>query len=104
MTRLFEYYATSRSLYGKIRKDYKLPSEKALSCLTLKVNQLTDGEYLKDIFAGLQEKQRKVTILIDEIYVKTTLQLHGGSLFGKAANDPEKLAKAVLSIMIRCSK
>ena len=29
MTRAFEYYATSRSLYGKLRKDYKLPSEKA---------------------------------------------------------------------------
>ena len=79
-----------------------MPSEKALSCLTSKVNHLTDGEYLKNVFAGLKKKQRKVTILIDEVYVKTTLQYHGGTLFGKAANDPEKLAKAVLSMMIRC--
>ena len=43
-----------------------------------------------------------MTILIDEVYVKTTLQYHGGNLFGKAANDPEKLAMAVLSMMIRC--
>ena len=102
MTRAFEYYATSRSLYGRLRKDYKLPSVKALSCLTSKVSQLSDGEFLKNVFAGLKMKQRKVTILIDEVYVKTTLQLHGGSLFGKAVNDPAKLAKAVLSIMIRC--
>ena len=65
MTRAFEYYATSRSLYGKLRKDYKLPSEKALEFLTSKVNHLTDGEFLKDIFAGLKMKQRRVTIIID---------------------------------------
>ena len=28
MMRAFEYFATSRSLYGKLRKDFKLPSEK----------------------------------------------------------------------------
>ena len=46
MMRAFEYFATSRSLYGKLRKDFKLPSEKTLSFLTSKVDKLSDGNYL----------------------------------------------------------
>ena len=102
MMRAFEYFATSRSLYGKLRKDFKLPSEKILSSLTSKVDKLSDGEFLKNVMKNLKPKQRKVTIMIDEIYVKTLLLYHAGTLFGKAVNDPSKLAKAVLSFMIKC--
>lgn len=103
MMRAFEYFATSRSLYGKLRKDFKLPSEKTLSSLTSKVDKLSDGNYLKNVMKNLKPKQRKVTIMIDEIYVKTLLLYHAGTLFGKAVNDPSKLAKAVLSFMIKCT-
>ena len=39
----------------------------------------------------------------DEIYVKTALLLHGGTLFGKAANDPSNLATTVLSMMLKAT-
>ena len=41
MMRAFDYYAHSRSMYRKLRKDLKLPSEAILSTLTSKVNKLT---------------------------------------------------------------
>ena len=36
----------------------------------------------------------------DEIYVKKSLTDHGGTIFGKAANDPTLLGDTMLGIMI----
>ena len=38
----------------------------------------------------------------NEVYVRSMMAYHGGSLFGKAVDHPDKLAKAVLSIMVKC--
>lgn len=35
------------------------------------------------------------------MYIKSALTYHGGSIFGKAVDHPEKLAKTVLSIMVK---
>ena len=51
-------------------------------------------ENLKD------ERQKTCILLLDEVYVKTILQYHGGILFGKAVNNPSVLANTVLSFMI----
>ena len=40
--------------------------------------------------------------MLDEVYVKSTLQYHGGTVSGKAVNKPELLAKTVLSFIIVC--
>ena len=42
LVRAIEYFSTSRCLYGKLRNDFKLPSEKTMSNLTSKVNKLSD--------------------------------------------------------------
>jgi hypothetical protein len=34
--------------------------------------------------------------------VKSALTYHGGKLFGKAVDHPDKLAKTVLSMMVKC--
>ena len=39
-------------------------------------------------------------LLIDEVYVKPTLQYHGGTLFGKASNKPSLLANTLLTFMV----
>ena len=36
------------------------------------------------------------------MYARLSLQYHGGHIFGKAANNPDALANAVLAIMIKC--
>ena len=41
-------------------------------------------------------------MLWDEVYVKAMMRYHGGSLFGKAVDHLDKLAKTVLSIMVKC--
>ena len=40
--------------------------------------------------------------MADEVYVKSTLSYHGGKVFGRAQNNPNKLARTVLGIMIKC--
>ena len=104
LRRAFTYYSTSRTLYRKLREDYKLPSEKTLSNLTSKVNKLTDRNFLKEIFEALPTKQKECVVIVDEMHVKAALLLHGGTLFGKAKNKPNKLATATLDIMVKCLK
>ena len=39
---------------------------------------------------------------MDEVYVKPSLQYHGGHVFGKAENNPDALANTLLSIIVKC--
>ena len=102
MVRAFEYFATSRTLYRRLRDDYKLPSVQTLTNLTSKVSKLSDANFIHKIFNSILQNQRECIILFDEIYVKKMLLYHGGSIFGKAANDSTTLAAAVLGIMVDC--
>ena len=101
LMRAFEYFATSRSLYTKLRDGYKLPSVTTLTLLTSKVTKLDDLKFLGEVFNNIEERQRRCIILVDEIYVKTTFSYHGGQLFGIAENN-DSLAKTVVGIMIKC--
>ena len=95
--RAFEYFATSRTLYNRLREDYELPSVKTLTRLTSKVNKTDDTQLLKNVFENIEDRQQRTCILlIDEVYVKPALMYHGG----KAVNEPSKLANIVLSFFI----
>jgi hypothetical protein len=100
MVRAFEYFATSRSLYGRLRDDFELPSISTLTRLSSKVNNSSDISFINAIFANLKDEQKQYTLLIDEIYVKTLMTYHGGALFGKSVNNPESLATTVLGFML----
>ena len=100
--RAFEYFCTSRALYSKLRHDFKLPSITTLTRLTSKVGKLDEANFLKKVFDSLTEKQKICTLIFDEVYVKKMMLYHGGSVFGKAVNNPNELAKTVLGIMIAC--
>ena len=50
----------------------------------------------------LQERQKQTVVIIDEVCVKKSLLYHGGTVFGKAQNQPSKLATSTLVIMIKC--
>ena len=54
------------------------------------------------MFKSLETNQEICAVLHDEVYVKKMLLYHGGTLFGKAVNDPSSLAKTILGIMIVC--
>ena len=103
LVRAFDYFATSRCLYGKLRDDYKLPSVKTMSNLTSKVNKLSDKKLIEEVFSNLKdERQKQCVVLVDEVYVKLALLYHAGALFGRAKNNTSELANAVLGIMIKC--
>ena len=40
--------------------------------------------------------------MIDELYIKSALLYHGGTLFGKSVNHPDKLTKTMLAYMVKC--
>ena len=103
LVRAFEYYSTSRCLYGKLRHDFKLPSEKTMENLTSKVNNLSDKNFLMEVFSNLKdERQMQCVVMVDEIYLKLALLYHAGKLFGKAENNKNVLANAACGIMIKC--
>ena len=103
LTRAFDYFMTSRSLYNKLIDDYALPSVRTLTRITSKTNKVEDTKFLKSVLENLPHQQRKCIILIDEVYIKPSLTYHGGQLFGRAVNNPEKLASTVCTIMIKCA-
>ena len=39
--------------------------------------------------------------MIDEVYIKLALLYHGGVLFGKSVNHPEKLARTMLAYVVK---
>lgn len=103
IARAFEYFATSRSLYSRLRDDFELPSITLLTKLTSKVGNLEDNEFLQSYFQHCTDpRQRNVVLIIDEIYVKPQLSYQGGHVFGKAVDAPDHLATTVVSYMI-CS-
>ena len=102
IVRAFEYFAISRSLYERLREDYELPSISLLTKLTSKLDSAMDDiEFLNSVFSKLEnEMQKKCMLLIKEVYVKSSLTYHAGSVFGKAVNKPDSLATTVLSFML----
>ena len=54
------------------------------------------------VFPSIEGNQKECVLLHDEVYVKKMLLYHGGTLFGRAVNDPSSLAATVLGIMIVC--
>ena len=101
IVRAFEYFALSRTTYKRLREDFELPSIETLTRLTSKVKSVDDESYLKTVFRNLKDDRQKTCILVlDEIYVKSTLTYRGGIWFGKAVNNPNVLANTVLSFMI----
>ena len=102
LIRAFQYYACSRSAYKIIRNDHQLPREKTLSRITSKIENTQSLDFLKSFVATLKNQQKSMVLLIDEIYVKSSLSYHGGKVFGKAQNRPDELAKTVLAVMVKC--
>ena len=100
IVRAFEYFATSRAFYQKIKSDYNLPSFRTLTRITSSLSKREDSTFLEQIFRSLTLQQKCCVILHDKVYIKKALTYHGGTVFGKAANNPSILGETVLEIMI----
>ena len=63
----------SITLYRQLAKDYQLPSIRTLTRITSKVSKKDNMSFLKDVLSKINERQRKCIIMLDEVYVKSTL-------------------------------
>ena len=102
IVRAFDYFATSRSLYRKIRIDFQFPSESTLCRITSTFSKQNSGDLIANVFNTLSEKHSVCVLLHDEIYIKKMLQFHEGQIFGKAVNDSSLKAETMLGIMVNC--
>ena len=101
MIRAFEYFAMSHATYNHLREDFQLPSITTLTRLTSKVKSVHEDIYLQKVFSNLSDiRHKNCILLLDEVYVKTMLQYHRGTVFGKAVNNPNVLANTILSFMV----
>ena len=66
------------------------------------MSKLSEASFLRKVFQTIDQNQKLCIVLLKEVYVKKTMLFHGGTVFGKAVNYPEKLANTVLSIMVVC--
>ena len=88
LVRAFEYFALSRTSC-QLRDDFELPSISTLTRLTSAIKNLDDNDYLYNMFFCLRDVRKKNCILLlDEVYGKSTLQYHGGTVFRKTGNNP----------------
>ena len=102
IVRAFSYFASSRTSYHRLSKDLRLPSISTLTRMTSASRRFDDIAFYTKIFSNLPDKQTTCILLLDEVYVKSMLQYHGGEIFGQAINNPDLLANTVLSYMVVC--
>ena len=91
-------------MYNRIREDFELPCVSTLTNLTSKIKSVDDVSYISNVFSRLPDEQKTCILILDEVYVKSMLQYHGGILFGKAVNKPDKIANTILSFMVVCMR
>ena len=68
------------------REDSKFPSVRTLTPLLSEVNTIDGRSHVKQNFTNLNNiRQRNCLLSLYEVYVKATLQYHGGIVFGKSS-------------------
>ena len=85
-----------------MREDFKLPSVSTLSNITSSCNKQTISIFLQNVIGRLEDPKKVCVLLHDEVYIKKSMQYHGGEIFGRAANDPSLLAETMLDQMLIC--
>ena len=85
LVRAFSYFVISRSLYQKMRKDLQLPSIATSTRITSTCAKKCSSSLLNTVFSSVENSQKVCVMLVDEVYVKKSLQFHNGEVFGKAA-------------------
>lgn len=104
---IFAYlnYSASSSAYSYLRNQNLiiLPSVKTLKKITKKVNDETSGlstkDYLRLRLSKLNEYDKNVILVIDEIYVANKAELSGGKIHGVTVDG--SLAGTALCFMIK---
>ena len=102
LTTAFLWQLTSTSLYKKLKNLFLLPSISRLrqlsSGMTVEGGVL-DMDYLKLRTADLNEQERIVALIIDEVYTAQRIEYSNGSFIGLTEDGAQ--AKTVLGFMVQ---
>ena len=63
-------------------------SVRTLTRITSTISSVDDVKLLKAVLDSFSSWQRKCAVMWDEVYIKSNLTYHGGSLVGKAVDQP----------------
>lgn len=102
----FAIYSQSSSTYNCLRKFFNLPTKRYLqhvtSSLIVSVSDdiTTKQTYLLHLCSGLNEREKIVCLLVDEIYLKSSLNYKAKTITGYAVNNVNELAKTMQTFMI----
>ena len=77
MCQAFRWYSTSRTLYKQLRLSMKLPSISTLQRVTRIAKNMADEELFTAFFYSQEERSRGCVLIVDEVYVKTSLTYSG---------------------------
>ena len=98
----FSWYARSRALYSDLRNHMQLPSLTTLRRITRVSKNTTDAVLYSKFFNAQEQRSRNCILIIDEVYIKSSVTYSGGVLFGYSEDNPTKLANTLLCIMVKC--
>jgi len=102
ITTAFLWQLTSTALYKKLRSMFILPSLSRLrqlsTCISVKSGQV-DLSYLKVRISNLSDHEKKVVLLIDEIYTAQRVEYSNGSFIG--LNKDGVPSKTVVAFMVQ---
>uniref|UniRef100_A0A1B0GH08 Putative transposase n=1 Tax=Lutzomyia longipalpis TaxID=7200 RepID=A0A1B0GH08_LUTLO len=99
----------SSATYRILRNTFILPTERHLKNITNSLNVSPDcadnnDNYLRGITKNLSEMEKKMTLVVDEIYVKEKIEYKSGKLYGFTNQKEEKdqeVAKTILAFMLK---
>ncbi len=105
----FIIHSGSAAAYDILRDYLVLPHPRTLQSLSSNLNISPDSKdctndvnYLQYISMDLEEREKLVLLLIDEIYIKSGIQYKGSKITGLATkNDDLHMARTVQSYMIK---
>ena len=63
IVRAFEYFCTARSLYNRLREDFKLPSIQTLTRITSRVSKFCESTFIARVFRNVTGMQKLCIIM-----------------------------------------
>ena len=102
-----DLFLSTRSSYSRFRNVLTLPHPNTIkrhigSIGTKIIGSETDAKnVIMRVFQKLSPSQLQCILMFDEVYVKPSVRFRGSHVIGKAADQPEKAARTVLSVMLK---
>ena len=98
-----QQYLSNRSSYNELRKVLTLPNRNTLKSIVNVKGEVGTPSDADSIIRAYTSKSshRLFSIIFDEVYILPSARYNSGHIVGMSHDDPTKLARTILAIMIR---